>query len=372
MVRLLLSGLKVATIVISTALVALGGTRLFDHYLSTAQEEAGVGQNVNITIAKKDDEDAVAEKLHKAGLIRSETAFKLTLKYVSRDIRPETYTLRRGMPVSTIVDFITTEKSEAVVENKDLSLVVPEGFRTEQIADGLEEIGASGGRKGFLQAVEDYPHDAYDFLEGSKDGSLEGFLYPATYDLKSDTQPDEIVTMMLNAFDQAVTEGLRDRANKMNLTLYEVLKLASYVERETAAGEERPIVADVYLKRFAEQDDGWKLEADPTVQYVIAPRDGDWWPVPTAKDLEDTDSPYNLYKHQGLTPTPICNPGLLSIQAVLDPATTPFYFFTARNDDSGRHLFAASNEDQNVNQELVDSGEDLSDYDDAYLEYLTD
>ena len=172
MIRLMLSSLKVLTIVISTGLVALGGTRLFDHYLDQAQEEAGVGENVNLTISKKDDEDSVAEKLRKAGLIRSETAFKLTLKYVSRDIRPATYTLRRGMPVATIVDSITSEKSKAVTENKDLKLTVVEGWRTEQIAEEYDKIGGSGGDKGFLKAVKEYPHDAYDFLEGSKAGSL--------------------------------------------------------------------------------------------------------------------------------------------------------------------------------------------------------
>ena len=370
MIRLMLSSLKVLTVVVTTGLVALGGTQLFDHYLSTAQEEAGVGENVNLTITKKDDEDSVAGKLREAGLIRSETAFKLTLKYVSRDIRPATYTLRRGMPVATIVDSITSEKSKAVTENKTLKITVVEGWRTEQIAEELDRIGASGGDKGFLKAVKEYPHDAYDFLEGVPAGSLEGFLFPSTYEFKSDTQPEEIVTQMLNTFDGQVGPELRDRASQMNLTLYEVLKLASYVERETAAAEERPIVADVYLKRFAEE--GWRLQADPTVQYAIAPRGGDWWPVPTAEDLEKTKSKYNLYKFDGLTPTPICNPSLLSILAVLDPADTPFYFFTARNDESGRHLFAATNEDQNFNQNLVDAGEDLSGYDDAYLEYVAD
>lgn len=369
MIRLMLSSLKVLTIVISTGLVALGGTRLFDHYLSQAQEEAGVGETVNLTISKKDDEDSVAEKLRKAGLIRSETAFKLTLKYVSRDIRPATYTLRRGMPVATIVDYITSEKSKAVTENKTLTLVVPEGWRTEQIAEELDRLGASGGDKGFLKAVREYPHDAYDFLDGAKEGSLEGFLFPATYEIKTDMQPEEIVTLMLNAFDAEVTEELRDRANKMGLTLYEVLKLASYVERETAAGEERPLVADVYLKRF-EDPDTWRLQADPTVQYAMGKRDGKWWPKPSPEDLK-IDSPYNLYENSGLTPTPICNPGLLSIRAVLEPANTPFFYFTARNDESGRHLFAATNDEHNVNQQLVDSGEDLSEYDDEYLEYVT-
>jgi cell division protein YceG involved in septum cleavage len=126
------------------------------------------------------------------------------------------------------------------------------------------------------------------------------------------------------------------------------------------------LIADVYLKRYSE---GWPLDADPTVAYAVGKHDGKWWPELSTSDLE-IDSPYNLYKNEGLTPTPICNPRRESMLAVLQPASSPFYFFTARKDDSGRHLFATNNDEQNANQALIDSGEDLSDYDSAYSEYL--
>ncbi len=131
-------------------------------------------------------------------------------------------------------------------------------------------------------------------------------------------------------------------------------------------GEERPLIADVYLKRYSE---GWTLDADPTVAYAVGKHDGEWWPELSTSDLE-IDSRYNLYKNEGLTPTPICNPRRESMLAVLQPANSPFYFFTARKDDSGRHLFAATNDEQNANQALIDSGEDLSEFDSAYTEYL--
>jgi UPF0755 protein len=272
------------------------------------------------------------------------------------------------MSVSTIVDLITTEKSKAVTKLKDYKLTVVEGWRTEQIADELDKIKYPPGGDAFLRAAEEYPHDSYDFLKGTKKGTLEGFLFPATYEFTNETTPEELVTMMLNAFDTAFTPAMRDRAEAMNLSLYDVVKIAALIEREAIVATERPLIADVYLKRYSE---GWTLDADPTVQYVIGKRDGKWWPVPTAKDLEDVDSAYNLYKHTGLTPTPICNPRQESMLAVLRPANSPFYFFTARKDDSGRHLFAATNDEQNANQEKVDSGADLSEYDHAYDQYLT-
>jgi UPF0755 protein len=366
MIRLVVSSLKVALIVISTAAVALGGFELFDHYKSQAEESAGVGERVIFTIGKNDDTSEVAEKLRKKGLIRSETAFELTVRYVDRNIRPATYELKKGMSVSTIVDAITTEKSKAVTKVKDYKLTVIEGWRVEQIADELDKLEYPPGGDAFLRAVEDYPHDAYDFLEDTEDGTLEGFLYPATYEFTNENSPEELVTMMLNKFDEIFTTEMKKRAREMNLSIYDVVKIASLIEREAVVHDERPLIADVYLKRY---DKGWELEADPTVQYAIGKRDGKWWPAPTAEDLEEIDSEYNLYQHDGLPPTPICSPRDLSIVAVLDPATSPFMFFTARKDDSGRHLFAVTNEEQNANQELIESGEDLSEWDSAYTEY---
>jgi UPF0755 protein len=368
MIRFVVSSLKIALIVISTAAVALGSVELFDHYRSQAEDEAGVGEAVVFTVGKNDEAEDVAENLRKRGLIRSEQAFELTVRYVDRDIEPATYQLKKGMSVSTIVDLITTEKSEAVTKVKDYKITVVEGWRTEQIADELDKLKYPPGGEAFLRAVEDYPHDSYDFLDGTKKGMLEGFLYPATYDFTNETSPEELVTMMLNAFDQAFTPEMRDRADQMNLSIYEVVKIAALIEREAVVDDERPLIADVYLDRFSE---GWELEADPTVQYVIGKRDGKWWPAPSAKDLENVDSEYNLYKHTGLTPTPICNPRQASMLAVLQPADSPFMFFTARKDDTGRHLFATTAEEQNANQERIDSGEDLSDFDSAYTEYLT-
>lgn len=366
MIRLVVSGLKVAVIVISTVAVAIGGVQAFTHFRDQAEVKYGIGETVIFTVSKNDETEDVAKKLRKKGLIRSEQVFELTVRYVDREIKPATYNLKKGMAVSTIVDLITTEKSEAVTKVKDYKITVVEGWRTEQIADELDRLKYPPGGDAFLRAVKDYPHDSYDFLEGTKKGMLEGFLYPATYEFTNATTPEELITMMLNAFDQAFTPEMRDRAEQMNLSIYDVVKIASLIEREAVVDDERPLIADVYLKRYSE---GWTLDADPTVQYAIGKRDGKWWPAPTAKDLEEVDSKYNLYKNTGLMPSPICNPRQLSMAAVLSPATSPFMFFTARKDDSGRHLFAETNEEQNQNQQLIESGADLSEYDAIYTEY---
>jgi len=367
MVRLVVSSLKILVILVSTTVVGLGGVRVFEHFQNEAEAEYGVGEKVVFTVARKDEVGDVAAKLRKRGLIRSEQVFELTVRYVDRDIKPQAYELIRGMSVSTIVDLITTEKSKAATKVKDLKITVVEGWRTEQIAEELDNLEYPPGGDAFLRAVKDFPRDAYDFLEDARKGSLEGFLYPATYDFTNDTSPEELVTMMLNTFDQQFTDGMRERAEQMNLSLYEVVKIASLIEREAVVGDERRLIADVYLKRYDE--DGWKLDADPAIAYAVGKRDGRWWPELSLDDLE-MDSPYNLYKREGLSPTPICSPRQDSMLAVLQPAVSPYYFFTARKDDSGRHLFGVTNDEQNANQALIDSGADLSDYDTAYTEYM--
>ncbi len=324
MIRLILSSMKVLIIVISTGVVALGGYRVFDHYQGQAEADYGVGESVIFTVSSKDEPEDVAKKLRKAGLIQSEQVFELTVRYVDKDLKAETYDLKKGMSVATIVDLITTEKSEAVTDVKELKITVVEGWRTEQIAEELDALKYPPGGDAFLRAVKDYPHDSYDFLEGTKKGMLEGFLYPATYDFTNDTSPEELVTMMLNTFDSQFTPEMRERADQMNLSIYDVVKIAALVEREAVVDDERPIIADVYLKRFSEG--GWRLDADPAVAYALGKRDGKWWPQLEPEDLE-IDSPYNLYRKDGLGPTPICSPRQLSMLSVSEPGRLAVLLF---------------------------------------------
>jgi UPF0755 protein len=153
---------------------------------------------------------------------------------------------------------------------------------------------------------------------------------------------------MLQTFGETYTPEMRARTEQMGLTMHQVLTLASLVEKEAQVPAERPIIADVYLSRLEE---GWRLDADPTVQYAIGYRDGRWWPELTGEDLF-LDSPYNTYQVDGLPPGPIANPGYASIMAVLEPAETDFMYFVAKHDGTGEHAFAATKEEQDANVEL--------------------
>ena len=341
--------LKVVTIGVMAVLVLLGGVRAFDYY----QEQSvpsDVGSTFTITVSEDDDVDQVAAKLTDAGLIQTDLYFKTRMRIESKTLEPGTYLLVKGSTVPEIIDSITSQDSVArTTDNPTLTITVIEGWRTEQIADELGRLGLNGGADAFMEAVRSFSSDGWDFLaDRPNSNSLEGYLFPDTYNFKADTPPVEIIQSMLANFDTKVTPEMRQRATDMGLSLNQVLTFASLVEREAQVGEERPIIADIYLKRYQE---GWRLEADPTVQFALG-QSPDWWPELSGEDLF-AESPYNTYQNDGLPPGPIANPGYASIDGVLYPAETPYYFFMARGDGSGTHLFAATKEAQDQNVAFV-------------------
>ncbi|CAN5619578.1 endolytic transglycosylase MltG [soil metagenome] len=346
MVQWIVQLLKIATVLVMSGLVLLGGARAFDYYRDQATPN-DIGRPYTITIRTADDIDDVAKTLKDAGFIATDMYFKTRLRVESKTLEPGTYRLIKGQPVSEIIELITSEESVArTTDNPTLTITVIEGWRTEQVAEELDRLGLNGGAEAFMDALRSFPSSAFDFLADRPDqSSLEGYLFPDTYNFQADTPPAQIIETMLGNFDSKVTPEMRSRASEMGLSLNQVLTFASLVEREAQVGEERPIIADIYLKRYAE---GWRLEADPTVQYAIGTW-GEWWPELSGEDLF-FESPFNTYQVDGMPPAPIANPGYSSISGVLYPAETPYYFFMARMDGSGTHLFAATKaaQDQNV------------------------
>jgi UPF0755 protein len=171
---------------------------------------------------------------------------------------------------------------------------------------------------------------------------VEGFLFPDTYEFRADATPEEIVQALLENFERRVPPETRARAEQLGRPFYQVLIVASIVEREAAVPEERPVIASVFYNRLREN---MPLQADPTVQYALG-SPGNWWPsLDTVPDLAAVVSPYNTYRNAGLPPGPICNPGLAAIQAALSPAQTDYLYFVTRGDGSGAHVFARTYEE---------------------------
>jgi UPF0755 protein len=168
----------------------------------------------------------------------------------------------------------------------------------------------------------------------SQPTSLEGFLFPATYLVGTRTTVDDLVKAQIAAYRSRLAGVSYRYARSRNLTRYDVLIIASMVEREVQVPSERALVAGVIYNRLRR---GMRLDIDATVRYAI----GSWTAPLTRSDLE-TDSPYNTRRYAGLPPGPISNPGLASIRAAAHPRITPYLYFVARADGSGRHYFATT------------------------------
>jgi UPF0755 protein len=213
-------------------------------------------------------------------------------------------------------------------------LLIREGLRREDVAALLDaQTTISGAR--YLMLTGPGPRGRA-LARADRPTSLEGFLFPATYEITPGTAARDLVDEQIEAY-QANTAGIdRGYARARNLTRYDVLTIASMVEREVAVARERPIVAGVIYNRLKA---GMRLDIDATVQYAA----GEWKPELTAADLAIA-SPYNTRLYAGLPPGPIASPGADSIRASARPARHNYLYYVARNDGTGRHYFASTPE----------------------------
>jgi UPF0755 protein len=215
---------------------------------------------------------------------------------------------------------------------KPVSVTFPEGLRREQIASILAAKTHLSGREYLAQTAAG--GEGQVLAGTSTPRSLEGFLFPATYQVLPTTTVAQFIDQQLGAYRNYTSTVNYSYAAAKNLTKYDVLTIASMIEREVSVPAERRIVAGVIYNRLHGH---MMLGIDATVQYAI----GYWKTDLTERDLQ-IDSPYNTRKFVGLPPGPICNPGLAAIQAAAHPAKVPYLYYVARNDGSGGHYFATT------------------------------
>ena len=213
-------------------------------------------------------------------------------------------------------------------------LLIREGLRREDVAELLEAETVIPGER--YLALTGAGARGRSLAHTGTATSLEGFLFPATYEISTTTTAQDLVDEQVEAY-QANTSAIDySYARSKNLTRYDVLIIASLVEREVAVARERPIVAGVIYNRLKA---GMRLDIDATVQYAV----GEWKPELSVSDLA-TDSPYNTRRYTGLPPGPIASPGADSIRAAARPARSGYLYYVARNDGTGRHFFATTAE----------------------------
>lgn len=284
---------------------------------------------------------SISARLYEVGLISDSQPFFDYVVYTGLDltIQAGEYTLSPGL---SIVDIA---KALQKFSPSDATLVVLSGWRMEEIAASLPTSGLSIDPEAFLSAAQTHPA-VLDFLPSGV--SMEGFFYPDIYTLPRTTTVDQVLDIIARNFVQHLSDELKVGFANQGLDIYQAVTIASIVEREAVQPEEAPLIASVYLNRLSI---GMKLDADPTVQYALGydHQEETWWTNPLSREDLDFDSPFNTYNNLGVPPAPISNPSYESLYAVAYPASTPYYYFRAKCDNSGFHLFAETFEEQLAN-----------------------
>jgi len=284
--------------------------------------------------------EQIAMRLQSEGLIRDYEAFRDYMVYSGLDtaIQAGEYEIS---PAWSAIE-IGHQLLDATPDQ--ITFVILAGWRVEEVAASLPTSGLQISPEEFLQFVRNPPSGWHPAGRDSAGLSLEGYLYPGEYRFKRDASVREVVAAFLERFNQQVDANLREGFSRQGLTLHEAVTLASIVHREGVVEEERPMIASVFYNRLRA---GMKLDADPTVQYALGYNSiqKTWWTNPLSRDDLMFNSPYNTYQNTGLPPAPICNPSLSALQAVAYPADSPYFYFRARCDGSGRHSFAKTFEE---------------------------
>ena len=279
----------------------------------------------------------IAEQLADKGVIVSSLKFRFLSRVRGYDgqMKPGTYVFSAGMSDEDVFEKVLAGEKHLV------RFTIPEGFTVKEIAARLENSDLVDSED-FLKAAENFK--PYSYMTSNKNVlyAAEGFLFPETYAVESDYSIEEILKIMNDEFNLRLTEEMRTRAKEMNLSIYDLITLASLVEKEVRYDEDRPIVAQVFLKRLQLE---MPLQSDATLQYLMdAPKED--------VTIEDTkiNSPYNTYQNAGLPPGPVANPGMAAIEAVLNPADTDYLYFVADRDGHNHYAYSYEEHLALVNQ----------------------
>ena len=323
-------------------LAFIGGVsakKIYQHLISPPKNTAAPEIFV---VPKGVSGEEIAVSLEKKGLIRNSFVFRLLLRRtgLEKKIQPGDFRLSATMSAHQI--------ALELISPLDIWITIPEGWRVEEMANYLSSqfsvLSSQFKKENFLREAR----------------PLEGFLFPDTYLIPKTASASAIIKTLSDNFTRRVDDNLREEMFAKNWTLYEVINLAALVEREAKFDEDRPVVAGILIKRLRT---GMPLQIDATVQYAKATaqcslesvdlpagRQGcEWWPGEITKADLEMSSPYNTRKFPGLPPTPICNPGLASIKAVVFPKETDYWYYLSDREGQMHYAVTLEEHNQNIN-----------------------
>ena len=305
-------------------------------------------EKISVDIPSGSGTAAIGRILEEDGVIKSARQFKIKSRMDKNDgkYRTGVYELSPSMDMDEIMQILMDGSQNT------LRFMVPEGYTLKQIADKFAETG-TGTAEDFLNETQNGDFD-FEYNDQMVDGEkrYEGFLYPDTYEIYKNESAHGIIQRMLTRFEQVYDAAADETTvDTSKYSVFDLVTVASLIEREVKLDEERPLVASVIYNRL---NKNMKLQMCSTVQYALG--------TPKARLMNSDlkiDSPYNTYQNAGLPAGPIASPGQASISAALHPADTDYLYFVLTSAGSGKHNFAST-------------GDDFSSYREDYLASLTE
>lgn len=294
-------------------------------------------KSVAISVAQREDATSVAELLKTKGITDSAAGYVLYSIVDGSADHPKigTYRVRPGMSYRTLARMFALGP-----EREEVAITIVEGWDLGDEAQALAEYETDAVVFSNASRVDSWK-SSYDFLRDLPNGTLlEGYLFPDTYRVWKDQLPQSLIKKQLDAFASRATRIAED-AKTQGRTLRDIVILASIVEKEVAKPEDRAIVAGIFWNRLRS---GMALQSDATIAYLTDSGRS----RSTAEDLA-VDSPYNTYRHRGLPPGPISNPGADALDAALHPAKTAYHYFLT--DAEGKTYFAKTFEEHQLNRQ---------------------
>jgi uncharacterized YceG family protein len=319
-------GRWLAPVLIAVALLVVAAAWFL---VSLYQPGKGAGSGrVAVTIPRGGSLGAIADRLGSAGVIAHPFFFKLRARLAGHtsDLKPGSYVLRKDMAYSDVIDKLTTGPPRNVI-----TVTIPEGRARSEIAPLVKSAGVTGS---YVRASARSPALNPHGYGAPRGATLEGFLFPATYELKRGASARTLVGKQADAFKRNFGKVGMSYARRKNLTRFDIVVIASMVEREASLDRERPLIAAVIYNRLKQ---GIPLGIDATIRFAT----GNWSRPLRVSELR-VNSRYNTRTHQGLPPGPIGNPGLASLQAAAHPSRVGYLFYVVKPCGNGSHAFSST------------------------------
>lgn len=317
--------------------VIFGGTKL---YLSSASKAVDPSSKKSIIVEIKEGSSVkqVAKVLKDNSLIKSKLVFVENVKDLGKagSLKAGKYKLSQNMDNSSIIN----KMAKGEIYQDGIKVTIPEGSISTDIVNTLVKKGL-GNRDVYKKLFRDPSQfkGEFDFLNNSKITTLEGFLYPQTYYFKKGTSEKEIFTTMIKEFEKVYNKSVKSLADKNKYSFYDVVIMASIVEKEAVNDEDRDIIAGIFYNRLSKN---MKLQSDAVLQYGLPERKS----RVLFSDLK-VETPYNLYLNAGLPPTPVASPGIKSLVAAANPKKTDYLYFVTNKD--GKNSYSKTFDEHKVN-----------------------